>query len=81
LICDILLAEDNSNDLELTLTAFQKHNIANHVVTVRDGAAALDYLYRTGEFASRGGGNPAAILLDLKQSWNLGAPAARVTGN
>jgi CheY-like chemotaxis protein len=62
----ILLAEDNSNDVELTLTALQKHNIANQVIVVRDGAQALDYLNRQGEFANRGGGNPAVILLDLK---------------
>jgi CheY-like chemotaxis protein len=63
---DILLAEDNANDVELTLTALQKHNIANQVIVVRDGARALDYLNREGEFANRNGGNPAVILLDLK---------------
>jgi CheY-like chemotaxis protein len=63
---DILLAEDNANDVELTITALQKHNIANRVVVVRDGAAALDYLYRKGEFARREPDEPAAILLDLK---------------
>ena len=45
---DILLAEDNANDVELTLTALQKHNIANQVIVVRDGAQALDYLFRRG---------------------------------
>ena len=63
---DILLAEDNANDVELTITALQKHNIANRVVVVRDGAAVLDYLYRKGEFARREPDEPAAILLDLK---------------
>jgi CheY-like chemotaxis protein len=63
---DILLAEDNSHDVELILAALQKHNIANRVIVVRDGAEALDYLYRKGEFASRSGGNPALILVDLK---------------
>jgi CheY-like chemotaxis protein len=63
---DILLAEDNPHDLELTLTALHKHKIANRVIVVRDGASALDYLYRQGEFANRDGGNPAAVLLDLK---------------
>jgi CheY-like chemotaxis protein len=63
---DILLAEDNANDVELTLTALQKHNIANQVIVVRDGAQALDYLFRREEFANRRGGNPAVILLDLK---------------
>jgi CheY-like chemotaxis protein len=63
---DILLAEDNPQDLELTLRALNKYKIANQVIVVRDGAAALDYLYRRGEFANREGGNPAAVLLDLK---------------
>ena len=63
---DILLAEDNANDVELTLNALQKNNMANRVIVVRDGAQALDYLYRQGAFANRGGDNPAVILVDLK---------------
>jgi CheY-like chemotaxis protein len=63
---DILLAEDNANDVELTLNALQKNNMANQVTVVRDGAQALDYLYRRGEFSNREGGNPAVILVDLK---------------
>ena len=62
----ILLAEDNANDAELTLTALGEYNLANEVVLVRDGAEALDYLYRRGEFKLRGNGQPAVVLLDLK---------------
>jgi len=62
----ILLVEDNPNDLELTLIALAKSQLANEVVVVRDGAEALDYLRRQGEFAERTVGNPAVILLDLK---------------
>jgi CheY-like chemotaxis protein len=62
----ILLAEDSPEDVELTLRVLQKNNIANQVVVAQDGAEALDYLYREGEFAGREGGNPAVILLDLK---------------
>jgi len=62
----ILLAEDNENDLELTLTALAEHNLANEVVVVRDGAEAWDFLCRKGSFAERNGGNPAVVLLDLK---------------
>ena len=62
----ILLVEDNPNDLELTLLALEKSHLANEVVTVRDGAAALDYLFRRAEFAGRPPGNPALILLDVK---------------
>ncbi|MGI4844400.1 MAG: response regulator [Janthinobacterium lividum] len=62
----ILLVEDNPHDLELTLIALSKSQLANEVVIVRDGAEALDYLHRRGEFKERVVGNPAVILLDLK---------------
>src|SRR5688572_38795 len=62
----ILLAEDNPNDVELTLSALDEHNLANEVVIARDGEEALDYLYRRGPFQMREAGNPAVILLDLK---------------
>jgi len=62
----ILLAEDNSKDVELTLEALSQHNLANEVVVTRDGAEALDYLYHRGKFQNREAGNPAVILLDLK---------------
>ena len=62
----ILLAEDNANDLELTLAALRDNRVANDVVTVRDGAAAIDYLEQRGEFAARPAGDPALVLLDLK---------------
>jgi CheY-like chemotaxis protein len=62
----IVLAEDNPNDVELTLTALSEINLANEVVVVRDGAEALDYLFRRKAFADRLPGNPAVLLLDLK---------------
>jgi CheY-like chemotaxis protein len=62
----ILLAEDSAADVELTLEALGRNRLANEVVVVRDGAAALDYLYRRGEYADRPEGNPAVVLLDLK---------------
>ena len=62
----ILLAEDNPNDLELTLAALAEYNLANEVVSVSDGAEALDYLHRRGPYSSRPPGNPAVILLDIK---------------
>jgi len=62
----ILLAEDNENDLELTLTALAENNLANEVVVVRDGAEAWDFLCHDGAYAGRNGGNPAVVLLDLK---------------
>src|SRR6266852_2290673 len=62
----ILLAEDSANDVELTLAALREHRLANDVDVVRDGADALDYLYRRGGYAARMPGNPAVLLLDLK---------------
>ena len=62
----ILLVEDDSKDIELTLTALSEHNLANEVAVARDGVEALDYLYRRGSFAERPPGDPAVILLDLK---------------
>ena len=62
----ILLVEDNLNDIELTLAAFKEQNLTNEVIVTRDGAEALDYLYRRGQFANRPPENPLLILLDLK---------------
>jgi CheY-like chemotaxis protein len=62
----ILLAEDNEHDVELVLAALEEHRLANEVVVVRDGAEALDYLYRRGDHAARPEGLPVVLLLDLK---------------
>jgi len=62
----ILLAEDSDRDTELTLNALAHHNLVNEIERVRDGAEALDYLYRRGQFSTRPNGNPAVVLLDLK---------------
>jgi CheY-like chemotaxis protein len=62
----ILLAEDNPNDVELTLAALAEHHLANEVVVTRDGEEALDYLFHRGRYRLRATGNPAVVLLDLK---------------
>jgi CheY-like chemotaxis protein len=62
----ILLAEDDPNDVELTMTALGEYRLANEVHTVADGAEALDYLYRRGRYANRSDGLPGVILLDVK---------------
>lgn len=62
----ILLVEDNPKDVELTLAALAKCQLANQIITLRDGAEALEYLYRAGSFAERDVGDPAVVLLDLK---------------
>jgi two-component system response regulator len=63
---EILLVEDNQDDVDLTIRAFEKSQIANEVVVVRDGARALDYLFCTGEYSARDPGRmPEVVLLDL----------------
>src|ERR1700755_2620855 len=62
----ILLVEDDSKDVELTMTALEEYNLSNEVVVASDGEEALDYLYYRGKFQRRSGDNPAVMLLDLK---------------
>jgi len=62
----ILLVEDDPQDVELTLTALEEYRLTNGVDVVRDGAEALDYLYRRRKFQTRDGHNPAVVILDLK---------------
>jgi two-component system response regulator len=63
----ILLVEDNPDDEALTRRAFEKNNVGNDVVVVRDGAEALDYLFGTGQYAGRDPARqPQVVLLDLK---------------
>jgi two-component system response regulator len=64
---DILLVEDNPQDAELTIRALKKHNLANRLITVEDGAEALDFLLCRGKYATRDVGHPPkVVLLDLK---------------
>lgn len=60
----VLLADDNATDAELTTHALQQGGVSG-VVWVQDGEAALDYVFRTGQFAQRASGNPRLMLLDL----------------
>ena len=63
----ILIVEDNPDDEELTLLAFRSNRIANPIVVVRDGAEALDFLFRMGAYVGRDvHSNPRLVLLDLK---------------
>ncbi len=62
----VLLVEDSPRDAELILDVFTLNQVSNRLVHVRDGANALDYLFRRAEFAGRVDEQPAVILLDLK---------------
>jgi len=64
---ELLLVEDNPQDLELALRALRKANLANCIHVVRDGAAALDFVFCEGQYAARRAADmPKVILLDLK---------------
>ena len=64
---EILFAEDSSDDALLTMRALKKSGFANKLHHVKDGAEALDFLYRRGAYTSRTGKeNPKLLLLDLK---------------
>jgi two-component system response regulator len=64
---EILLVEDNANDVELTLHALAKHNLANKIHVLRDGEEAMDFLFCRGPFSERTFDNPPkVVLLDLK---------------
>ena len=63
----ILLIEDNASDEKLTVLAFKQCGVSNEIVVMRDGAAALDYIFGTGKHAGREVSVlPTVILLDLK---------------
>ncbi len=63
---EILLVEDNPTDVELTVRALRRHNLANHVTCLKNGAEALDFIFCRGAYASRKNEHPKLILLDLK---------------
>ena len=64
---EILFVEDNPHDVEMTMRALRKHNFANRVLHLGDGAAALDYLFARERWAGRDLSDvPRAVFLDLK---------------
>jgi CheY-like chemotaxis protein len=62
----MLLVEDNQNDVELMLAVLEESALVNKVVVARDGAEALDYLFRREQFATRSEDMPCVVLLDIK---------------
>lgn len=64
---EILLVEDNPNDAELAMRSLKKHNLANSIIWVKDGAEALDFIFARGAYSDRDINNiPKVILLDLR---------------
>jgi len=75
---EILLVEDSAIDAELTMRGLRDQKVANKVVWLKDGQQAIDYLLRTGEYASRDSGMPRLVLLDLKMPRVDGIEVLRV---
>ena len=63
---EILLAEDSETDAEMTIRALQGKHLTNRLVRVKDGAEALDFIFRRGAYSARPAGLPKLLLLDLK---------------
>ncbi|MFT3844619.1 MAG: response regulator [Lacibacter sp.] len=64
---EILLAEDNINDAELTIRELKRHNLVNEILHVKDGEEALEYIFgRSPESGTEAIQHPKLILLDIK---------------
>lgn len=75
----ILLVEDNKSDAKLTIRALKKHNLANNLIHLIDGAQALDFIFAKGEFEGRNMDNkPKVIFLDLKMPKVSGLEVLRI---
>ena len=63
----ILLVEDSTDDVDLTIFALKKNKVLNDLVVMPDGVEALDYLFGTGAHAGRDMRvMPLIILMDIK---------------
>jgi CheY-like chemotaxis protein len=63
---EILLVEDSETDAEMSMRALRKHNLADKLVWVKNGAEALDFMFCSGDYAGRPNVQPRLVLLDLK---------------
>lgn len=63
---EILLVEDSPEDAEITIRGLKRANLGNKVLWLKDGEAALEYLFADGQFAGRPAPRPRVVLLDLK---------------
>ncbi|MDB5022183.1 MAG: response regulator [Pedobacter sp.] len=76
---EILLVEDNKSDAILTIRALKKHNLANNLMHLTDGAQALEYIFGTGEYEGRDiTQKPKVIFLDIKMPKVDGLEVLRV---
>jgi CheY-like chemotaxis protein len=75
---NILFAEDDEGDVELTLAALEENHLAHKVAVVSNGEEALDYLYRRGKYKTRIAGNPVVVLLDNKMPKVTGLEVLKV---
>jgi two-component system, response regulator len=63
---DILLVEDNEYEAKLALHSLKKHNLTDHLMHIKDGQTALDFIFAEGPYAHRDINNrPKVILLDI----------------
>lgn len=62
----ILLVEDNDDDIELTVHAFEKSQVDSRIIVAHDGEEALNYLFGQADQHEGGHDLPAVMLLDLK---------------
>jgi CheY-like chemotaxis protein/DNA-binding XRE family transcriptional regulator len=62
-LVELLLAEHDPKELELTLDAFKRAKFSNHIAIVHDGAAALDYLFCRRQYAERHPSSPPQVIL------------------
>ncbi len=66
-LMEILLVEDNTKDIKLTLQALQDENLSNHIEVARDGEEALEFIFCRGPYSGRRFDRPPRlVLLDLK---------------
>ncbi|MEP7257204.1 MAG: response regulator [Flavitalea sp.] len=79
---EILLVEDNKSDARLAIRALKKHNLANNLIHLIDGAQALDFIFGKGEYLGRNIENkPKVIFLDIKMPKVSGLEVLRVIKN
>jgi CheY-like chemotaxis protein len=79
----ILIADDDEEDLQMTLEALREHRLGNDVRTTRDGEELMDYLLRRGKYSDAADAPlPGLVLLDLNMPKKDGREAlAEIKGN